>query len=207
MFAAILKLFGCSGRPAKSDSATKVGTLNEQISKSSEDFKNRPFHKKLTEYIIDTTSDDDLLQTVFDNLIDKFPKNHNENYQTVLSWTKSQQAIYIIWCLEAEINNGGYNQFYFNPSGQYGDLTPDALKLVGAAKFADLAERANEVYKKENEKITKHQDGSLEGFSKSYDDNPLNKFDDEFYELYRKENLQQLQVDFTKKHKQDFIDK
>jgi hypothetical protein len=47
----------------------------------------------------------------------------------------------------------------------------------------------------------------VEGFSKSYDDNPLNKFDDEFYDLYKSEDLEQLQVDFIRKHKLEFIDK
>ncbi|MGN6438005.1 MAG: DMP19 family protein [Agriterribacter sp.] len=120
---------------------------------------------------------------------------------------KAQQAIYIIWCLEAEINNGGFNQFYYNSSGQYAELTPDALILVGALKFADLTARANQVYKKEREKIVTHQDGTLEGFSKSYDDNPLNKFDNEFYDLYEEETLQKIQIDFIRNHKQDFIDK
>ena len=29
-----------------------------------------------------------------------------------MSWNKSRQAIYMIWALEAEVNDGGYNQFY-----------------------------------------------------------------------------------------------
>jgi hypothetical protein len=207
VFALLLKLFGYSGRPKQSDKVLKSNTLSEQINKSIESFKNRPIHKRLTTQIIDTTSDDDLLQIIFDNLIDKLPKDYTNEYQTVLGWTKSQQAIYIIWCLEAEVNNGGYNQFYFNSSGQYADLAPDALKLVGAPKFADLTTRANEVYKKEKEKIAIHQDGSLEGFSKSYNDNPLNKFDDEFYELYKKEDLQTTQITYIRNHKLDFIDK
>ena len=124
-----------------------------------------------------------------------------------MNWNKPRQAIYMIWLLEAEVNNGGYNQFYFNSSGQFYKHLPDALKLVGADKFAELTKKANNIYEKENTKITKDQDGAIEGFSKSYDDNPLNKFDDEFYELYKTENLQQIQVDFIRKHKTEFIDK
>ena len=207
MFASLLKLFGCSGRSDQTDKKSKNDRLDTQIDKSIEDFKNRPIHKILTIEIIDAASDENLLQTVFDNLIERLPKDYRKEYATVTSWTKQQQAIYIIWTLEAEVNNGGFNQFYFNSSGQYADLVPDALKLVGANKFADLTIRANMVYKKENEKITKHQDGTLEGFSKSYEDNPLNKFDDEFYDLYKQENLQQLQVDFVRKNKHYFIGK
>jgi hypothetical protein len=207
MFASLLKLFGCSGQSSKDETTSKTETFNEQILRSIEDFKNRPIHKVLTTEIIDTTSDDELLQVVIDNLSEKFPEDYAKHYQTVLSWTKAQQAIYIIWSLEAEVNNGGYNQFYFNSSGQYAGLAPEALNLVGASKFADLTTRANAVYEKENEKITKHQDGTPEGFSKSYEDNPLDKFDDEFYSLYKIENLQKIQIDFIRKHRNDFVDK
>ena len=55
-------------------------------------------------------------------------------------------------------------------------------------------------------KIKNHQDGTLEGFSKSYQDNPLNDLDTEFYDLYKIEDLHKLQVDFIRKNKQDFVD-
>ena len=61
-------------------------------------------------------------------------------------------------------------------------------------------------FKKEYEKITKHQDGTLEGFSKSYENNPLNDQDDKFYALYKDENLQQIQIEYIRKHKKDFVD-
>ena len=207
MFASLFKLLGCTGQAKQSDNRVKADTLNKQIGKSIEDFNNRPIYKILTTQTIDTTSDNNLLQTVFDNLVEKCPQDYTKEYQTVLGWTKSQQAIFIIWLLESEVNNGGYNQFYYNSSGQYAELATGALKLIGALKLADLTSRANQIYKKDKEKITKYQDGTSEGFSKSYDDNPLDKFDDEFYDLEKKENLQKLQVNFIRNHKQDFIDK
>ncbi|MEI9908904.1 MAG: DUF4375 domain-containing protein [Bacteroidota bacterium] len=207
MFASLFKLFGCSPKKNQENKNVSKDTLDKQISKSIEDFKNRPIHKTLTEQIIDAASDDELLQVVFDNLSEKQPADYTKEYKTVTAWNKERQAIYVIWLLEAEVNNGGYNQYYFNSSGQFYKLLPDALKLVGANKFATLTEKANSTYEKENDKITKHQDRTLEGFSKSYEDNPLNKFDDEFYVLYKAENLQKLQVEFIRKHKQEFIDK
>jgi hypothetical protein len=202
----LLNLFGCSGQTKKNDNGLSEET-KEQIAKSVEAFKNRPIHKVLTEQIIDTTSDDNLLQVVFDNLSEKQPTDFEKEYETVMSWNKSRQAIYMIWALEAEVNNGGYNQFYFNSSGQFYKHLPEALRLVGANKFADLTEKANQTFEKENDKITKHQDGTIEGFSKSYDDNPLNDFDTKFYDLYKSENLQQIQVDYIRKNKKEFTDK
>ena len=202
----ILNIFSCSRQAKKSDEGLSKEVL-EQMEKSIEAFKNRPIYKVLTEQIIDTTSDDNLLQVVFDNLSEKQPTDYEKEYETVMSWSKSRQAIYIIWALEAEVNNGGYNQFYFNSSGQFYKHLPEALRLVGAYKFADLTQRANEIFEKENEQITKEQDGTLEGFSKSYENNPLNDFDDEFYELYQTENLQQIQVGYIRNNKKEFIDK
>ncbi|WP_353100843.1 DUF4375 domain-containing protein [Myroides odoratus] len=202
----ILNLFGCFGQIKKDDGKLSK-EMEKQLSNSVEAFNNRPIHIELTEQIIDITSDDNLLQVIFDNLSEKQPVDYEKEYETVVSWNKSRQAIYMIWALEAEVNNGGYNQFYFNLSGQFYQHLPKALRLVGANKFADLTEKANKTFEEENEKITKHQDGTIEGFSKSYDDNPLNDFDIEFYELYQAENLQQIQVDYIRKNKMEFIDK
>ena len=84
---------------------------------------------------------------------------------------------------------------------------PDALQLVGADQFAGLIKRANNIFESENKKITEHQDGTLEGFSKSYNDNPLNELDREFYALHEKEDLQKLRINYIRSHKKDFIDK
>lgn len=205
IFAAILNFLGCSEKPKKQDELSKE--TSEQRKQSVEAFKNRPIHKELTEKTIDSTSDENLLQVVFDNLSEKLPADYEKEYEMVMTWNQSRQAIYLIWLLEAEVNNGGYNQFYFNSSGQFYKLLPGALRLVGANRFAKLTKKANDIYEKESKKIKKHQDGTLEGFSKSYEDNPLNDFDDKFYTLYNDENLQQLQVYFIRKHKINFCDK
>lgn len=184
----ILKLFGCSERMKHNNN-------------------NKPsIQAPLTEQIIDTTSDDMLLEIVYDNLFRKLSAAYDKDYEIVLSWNKSRQAIYMISRLEAEVNNGGYNQFYFNSSGQFAAALPEALKLVGATKFADLTERANSTFEKEKSKITEDQDGTVEGFSKSYENNPLNKFDEEFYKLNDVENLQKIQVDYIRKNKKEFTD-
>ena len=178
-----------------------------EVPKSIEDFNIRSIYRDLTVELIDSTLDEDLSQLVFDNLLESLPNDYTKRCQTVLSWNKSKQAIYMIWCLESEVNNGGFNQFYFNTSGQFADLIPDALKLVGAMKFAELMNRANSTYISENDKITKHQDGTLEGFSKSYEDNPLDKYDKEFYALYLVEDLNNLQIKYIRNHKTEFVNK
>ncbi|SHM03981.1 DUF4375 domain-containing protein [Mucilaginibacter sp. OK098] len=202
MFTSLFKWLGLFQK--KNDQSKN--DLTEQITQPVESFKNRNIYKKLTSEIINNSNDDQLLQIVFDNLSGKLSDDYTEEYEAVLTFSKAQQAIYIIWCLEAEVNNGGFNQYYFNSSGQFASLTPDALQLVGAHKFSALTAMANNIYETEYSNITKYQDGTLEGFSKSYNDNPLNEFDNEFYELYKVENLQQLQIDFIRRNLFNFIE-
>jgi hypothetical protein len=55
----------------------------------------------------------------------------------------SQQVILIVENLEREINNGGFNQFYFNSSGNHAQITVEYLRKIGADKTAELVEKAN----------------------------------------------------------------
>ena len=44
-----------------------------------------------------------------------------------------------IWALEAEVNNGGFSQYFFNSSGATAGFVHEALMIVGALKTADFA--------------------------------------------------------------------
>ena len=48
-----------------------------------------------------------------------------------------------VWLLETEVNNGGFDQYYFNSSGNLAVVTVDALKRIGAIETAALLEAAN----------------------------------------------------------------
>ena len=135
----IFSLLSCSGQTDKNNGATKG--INQQVTEPIKDYKNRLVHKNLTEEIIDSTSDDDLLQVIFDNLTTRLPDDYSKEYKAVMRWNKAQQAIYMTWLLEGEVNNGGYNQFYANSSGQFYKHLPEALKLIGANKLANLTQQ------------------------------------------------------------------
>lgn len=159
----------------------------------------------LTLETIDITPDSLLVGLIFDHISGSLPNDPQQELASVLSLPKPQQAVYMIWWLEAEVNNGGFNQYYYNSSGQFAKYIPEALKLIGANQFATLTQAANSVYEREKEHITKDQDGTTEGFSKSYDNNPLEKFDEQYYAL--KEPLMELQIAFIRKNKEAFVNK
>ena len=48
-----------------------------------------------------------------------------------------------VWMLEAEVNNGGFDQYYFNSAGDLALQTVVALKAIGAENTASLLSAAN----------------------------------------------------------------
>jgi len=167
-----------------------------------EKFNNRPILKVLTQEAIDTCLDDDLIQLVFDNISLKVEDDYDNSFETIQGLSEGRQAIYSIWLVEGEVNNGGFNQFYFNSSGEFAEMAVNGFELVGAVEYATLMKRANKIYAEQN--IGDRQDRTIEDFSESYDDNPLNDLDTEFYDM--QEDLYSLQVQFIRDNKKQFID-
>jgi len=211
MFSSILNFFGCKGQESKGKAVSSKDSINEQISKSIEDFNNRPVHSVLTMKILDSVSDENLEQTIIDNIYAKLETDtsYEKQYGIIKSLSAGRQAVFATWGLESEVNNGGFNQYFYNftSSGQYAEEARDGFKLIGASKLADLTQRAVDMVMKNADHLRQFKDGTLESFSKSYVDNPLNDLDEEFYELDKIENISQLRIKYIKAHKDEFIDK
>ncbi len=202
----LLSFFGCNSNKNKTDdSALDKETLN-LIDKSIDEFNNRPIYDKLTDEIIDQTPDDNLLQTVFDNIETNFEDGELYSVEKIKKLSAGKQAIFSIWMLQAEVNNGGFNQFYYNSSGQFSEMALIGLKLINAEKFADLLDRANKSYSEIANDLKEKDDGTIESFSESYENNPLNKLDDEFYELDETESLDSIQIKYIRDNKIQFTD-
>ncbi|NVK85332.1 MAG: DUF4375 domain-containing protein [Cytophagia bacterium] len=76
------------------------------------DFLNRKVHTVLTKEILKATPDQDLEQVVVDDIMSKFDEDHSNEFQIVEGLSKGRQSIYTTWCLEAEVNNGGFDQYF-----------------------------------------------------------------------------------------------
>jgi len=53
-----------------------------------------------------------------------------------------EKAAIAIWELDGEVNNGGFDQYFFNSSGDHALEAVPALKLVGAVKTEALVRKA-----------------------------------------------------------------
>ena len=62
------------------------------------------------------------------------------------SLNKEQRIVAAIWNLEAEINNGGFDQFYSNPTGDHALFTEEALSAIGSKKVLGFLKEANATF-------------------------------------------------------------
>jgi hypothetical protein len=58
----------------------------------------------------------------------------------------AERVFLYVWNLEAEVNNGGFDQFYINSAGDYAGVTPAALREIGASRAAEIVQAANSVF-------------------------------------------------------------
>jgi hypothetical protein len=56
--------------------------------------------------------------------------------------SESDRVLVTIWGLEADVNNGGFDQYFFNSSGDHAFFAERALRLIAALKMADIVARA-----------------------------------------------------------------
>jgi uncharacterized protein DUF4375 len=60
--------------------------------------------------------------------------------------TVPEQVFVAVWTLEADVNNGGFDQYYLNSSGDNAWYAPAALRAIGAEQTAAIAQRANAAF-------------------------------------------------------------
>lgn len=134
--------------------------------------------------------------------IDSYLNEKSEYGEKIEKLNSSQQMFLFVENLEREINNGGFNQFYFNSSGDFSQETINALLVIGAKKTAKIVNKANSEFQNGNvPKDRTERQSELERIEEKAEDN-WNKCDSEFYEY--QDDLTELLIAFVIRNKTDF---
>ncbi len=122
--------------------------------------------------------------------------NKSKDDKDFESLNSIEKNILYIEMLEGQVNNGGFDQYFFNSSGEYAHETLLALKEINAPQMADLLNRAISVFPKlpipkDTEQRREYMEDIPESISETWD-----KLDDEFYKY--PENLEGLVIEYIK---------
>jgi hypothetical protein len=94
------------------------------------------------------------------------------------------RAIYATWLVDAEVNNGGFNQYFFNSSGQYADEALAGYELLGTEDYAAVMRSAIATFEIDRERLEPlYSAHTLESFSESYRHTSLGEVDQRYYAL------------------------
>src|ERR1051326_3648521 len=166
----------------------------------------QPRYNKFTVQILANIPDDKLDFSIWDYIWQLIGENSNNIEKIVSTLPPSFQMVFLTFLLENDVNNGGFNQYFFNSSGQYAYQTLDALKLIGADVHYMLLQKAIAIHlgEQENQKLQSlYSQNALKFFSETYKYTALNECDKEFYNLNI--SLGKIRVKFIREHPELFI--
>jgi hypothetical protein len=189
-------ILGCTGKK-------NIGKSENMVVETP---NNRPAYKILTASMLDTIKDVFIEQVIFENIIAKFDSVSVNDSDIIAKLSKGRSMLFFTWILEGEVYNGGFNQFFYN-SPEYAERVLEGYKTLGAKEYVDLVQRAISTHNKIKPHLDSIDNGTLEAFSESYEDNPLNDLDNEFYDLQDKNNISPLRIKYIRNHISEFIDR
>jgi hypothetical protein len=166
--------------------------------------ENRKKYSELTLEILNQIQDSEIEFTIIDFILDNKMIDYNKEIEIVESMSKGLQYFYTTWIFESEVNNGGFNQYFYNTSGVFASKALKGLEVFQATTHAELLKRAITIYENEKEMHLKTKEsGSIEDFSESYEKTELTKLDDEFFNI--KEDLSKLRIHYIRTHLSEFV--
>ena len=138
----------------------------------------------LTPELLSSLATDEIGEAIVHHVALRIGRDLARAVEIVRGLPAGVQAIYSTWLVDAEVNNGGFNQYFWNPSGE---LAGDALvgyELLGAEEYAVVMRAALAVREIERERMAKfHEAGTMEAFSESYRHTELEEVDQRYYAL------------------------
>jgi hypothetical protein len=71
----------------------------------------------------------------------------------IRSLAPAVRAIYTTWLVDAEVNAGGFHQYFFNSSGQYAGDALAGYELLGAEEYAAIMRSAIATFEVDRERL------------------------------------------------------
>jgi hypothetical protein len=144
-----------------------------------------PRFRELTQDVLASLSSDDVGNAIMQHVqLRVGTESPDARHDVVRGLPTGTRAIYLTWLVDAEVNSGGFNQFFFNQHEDFAGFALAGYELLGAEAYAAVMRAAIATHESEREVIAPYHDvGTLEAFSESYRHTALNEVDQRYYAL------------------------
>ena len=119
---------------------------------------------------------------------------------TVLS--EPERVFYIAQELEAEVNNGGFSQFFYNSSGDFSNELVSVFSEIGAQATAAICQKAIAAFGCDIPADRDEREELLDDMESDVFDEILNECDNAFYNY--EDDLTALNYEYVIKNKESF---
>ena len=170
---------------------------NQDMDKRLKEFENRKIYRELNADIIKTIKDDDLEQAILDYVLLKIEDKPDKAYELVTALPEGFVTVFSTMEVEAEVNNGGFDQYFFNTAGEFALEAIEGFEKIGAKKFATITKQALDLSLKEMAKMAVPNLPGKSG-GKQHETSPLSmeKLDNQFFDADA--NISQLRIKYIR---------
>jgi hypothetical protein len=148
-------------------------------------------------------ADEELWSILFQSLIPRVTGTRDEEYAVVKSWTKGLQMLWATQLVDDEVNNGGFNQYFFNSSGQFAMEAIEGFDLIDAHERADLVRRAVDQLFQDAPRLRQfYQQRTIEAFMESYQHTDLGAIDEAWFKA---PEFFTARTHYIREHPQEFV--
>ena len=159
------------------------------------------------DYLVEVVKNkpDDLVYILVDGVMNRSTAGAS-TYETVLALPEFLRHFYTAWLLEAEVMNGGLEQYFWNPSGKFAVEAAEALQTLGLIDLAEIFKAAIVAQMDaEPEWRPLRNDGSLEAFSASYSLDILGDIGVRFDRIYDTAPISPALHEYLRAHLDDIV--
>jgi hypothetical protein len=146
--------------------------------------------------------DDEIEMVLMEFVWYRIGDNYEREYEVVSGLSPGLRMLYTTWTLEAEVNNGGFDQYFLNTNGRLALEALEGFKLLRADKHAQLTANAIAIYARERPELEKLRSVELPLDTPLFAD--FESLDNAFYSIGPEENLRQMRLKYIRQHPDQF---
>ena len=175
--------------------------MNEEIRRSIQAFQNRPIFTALDPATLAGIEDERLEQAIIDFVVERAQARELDMADALADLHPAFSHVFATWTVEAEVFNGGFNQFFFNSSGLLAERAAGGYAAIGAPQHEGIV---REAIRRRDEHApalaSAWSERTLEAFSASYELDVFEGLDAAFYALDGAEDAARLRVAYIRAH-------
>jgi hypothetical protein len=140
-------------------------------------------YRHLTPELLASLSADDVADAIVQHVHLRVAGAWGREAPIIRALPPGVRAIYTTWLVDAEVNAGGFHQYFFNSSGQYAGDALSGYELLGAEEYAAIMRSAIATYEIDREQLASVEADDPETFADSPVHGALREMDQRYYAL------------------------